>query len=336
MSSPKISIIIAARNTAPYIDLCLLSIQHQSFTDWECIVCDDHSDDETASVIQRFVQKDPRFKYVLSAGNRLNPALQTAYPLSTGTWINRMDSDDIMPRRKLEIMITEAECRGKGHVIAGGTQHFADKGEVADGFKRYDTWLNTVATEQRYRQDAYVECVLPSHCWLVHRDDFERVGGFKRNSYPEDYDLFFRYYQAGLRFIGLPYTLHYWRDRSERISRTWDEYKDNRYYDIKLKYFFKLDRDPNKTLAVWGAGRNGKDLVRRILSYEQDIRWFCDNENKIGHIIYDIKIESSAVLSTKQDIQLLICVSSPSGKQEIQSFLDEFMYFPVTDYFFFN
>ena len=56
--------------------------------------------------------------------------------------------------------------------------------------------------------------------------------------------------------------LHYWRDRSNRISRTWAEYKDNRFYELKVKYFNQLDRDTSRELVIWGAGKNGKDLVK--------------------------------------------------------------------------
>ena len=78
-------------------------------------------------------------------GQKLIPALQEGYKHIKGTLINRMDSDDKMPDYKLKIMVDTWQKWGKGHVVAGGTQHFVDVGEVGNGFKRYDDWLNSVA-----------------------------------------------------------------------------------------------------------------------------------------------------------------------------------------------
>jgi glycosyltransferase involved in cell wall biosynthesis len=326
---------MAVKDTAPFLPDCLDSIIAQTYTNWELIAVNDHSLDETPAILKAYANKDPRIRVFDSDRPRLIPTLQIAYAQVRGSLINRMDSDDKMPHYKLEVLVKEWLKYGKGHVIAGGTQHFVDEGEVGDGFLKYENWLNEVARSNRHYQEIYRECVIPSHCWLLHKEDLDQAGAFDPIVYPEDYDLCFRFYQLGLKVIGIDVILHYWRDRSNRISRTWEEYKDNRYFELKLRYFYQLDRDQQRPLVLWGGGKNGKDLARLLQSYEQNFHWVCDNERKIGKDIYGIRMEHFERTLQLKTPQIIIAVSAPNGKKDIQRVLDDWQKEPVTDYWFF-
>jgi FlaA1/EpsC-like NDP-sugar epimerase len=127
----------------------------------------------------------------------------------------------------------------------------------------------------------------------MHRDDFAAVGAFT-DVYPEDYDLAFRIYRQKLKVIGLDKILHHWRDHQVRISRTWEEYKDNRYFELKLKYFSaKSTAMPARPLLLWGAGRNGKDMAKLLRKREDAFIWVSDNPRKTGETIYGIKLEDT-------------------------------------------
>lgn len=327
---------MAVKNTAPYLGACVESIIEQSYSNWELIAINDHSTDDSLMILESFAAIDDRVKVVTSEGQRLIPALQTGIKVAKGDLINRMDSDDKMPSDKLEVLVNEWLKYGKGTVIAGGTKHFVDEGEVGDGFRRYERWLNEVAAKGQHFQEIYQECTIPSHSWIMHRLDFDSVGGFDSPVYPEDYDLTFRIYRKGLNVVGIDHVLHHWRDRSDRISRTWEEYKDNRYYELKLRFFSELDRDKSRPLVIWGAGRNGKDLVKMILTDEREnIHWVCDNHQKIGKDIYGIIMEDLEAITNLDHPQILIAVTSPDAKKEIRHQLEIWGKFPVQDYWFF-
>lgn len=327
---------MAVKDTEPYLPECLDSILDQTFPDWELIAVNDHSSDRTPQILAEYAAKDPRIRVMDSDGHRLIPALQCGYRHVRGSLINRMDSDDRMPVDKLESMVSMWHLHGPGTVIAGGTEHFVDTGEVGDGFRRYEAWLNDVARTNTHYQQIYQECVIPSHSWLVHKDDLDRAGAFDPIVYPEDYDLCFRFYREGLRVVGMDKVLHYWRDRSERISRTWEEYRDNRYFDLKLNYFYELDRDLSRPLVLWGAGRNGKDMARLLLRRENTFVWCCDNERKIGKDVYGIRMTSWEMIPELQHPQIMVVVSSPDGKAEIREQLQRWGKHPVVDFWFFN
>ncbi len=334
-NTPLVTVIMAVKDTEPYLPDCLDSIIGQTYQHWELIAVNDHSSDRSPEILQAYADKDPRIRVFHSERQLLIPALQEAYKHTKGTLINRMDSDDKMPEDKLEFLVSQWNLHGKGTVIAGGTEHFVDEGEVGGGFRRYEKWLNNVAKNSRHYEEIYKECVIPSHSWMIHHEDFERAGAFDPEVYPEDYDLCFRFYSLGLHVVGVDKVLHYWRDRSNRISRTWDCYKDNRYFDLKLKYFYKLDRDPSRPLVLWGAGKNGKDMAKLLLQKEENFHWVCDSQRKIGKHVYDILMESFEVISSLEKPQIMVVVASDDDQAEIRKYLKAFGKQPVGDYWFF-
>lgn len=326
---------MAVKDTEPYLRACLDSVLAQTYSNWELLAVNDHSTDATPQILQDYAEKDSRIIFLNSDKPKLIPTLQVGYGSVTGELINRMDSDDKMPHDKIEVLVKEWLKYGKGTVIAGGTEHFVDEGEVGGGFIKYEQWLNEVARTSSHYKEIYKECVIPSHCWIIHKDDFDAVDAFNPLVYPEDYDLCFRFYRKGLKVIGIDKILHHWRDRSNRISRTWDEYKDNRYFDLKLRFFYELDRDKNRPLILWGGGRNGKDMAKLLQSYNDTFHWVCDNERKVGKDIYDVRMQHFNDVPEIKNPQIMIVVSSPDGKLEIQNILDKWNKKPVADYWFF-
>ncbi|MEO9966129.1 MAG: glycosyltransferase family 2 protein [Reichenbachiella sp.] len=326
---------MATKDTEPYLPDCLDSIINQSYQNWELIAVNDHSTDHTPEILSAYAEKDSRVRVFHSIKSKLIPALQEGYRHVRGSLINRMDSDDKMPLDKIEVLVKEWQKYGRGHIIAGGTEHFVDEGEVGGGFLRYERWLNEVARQSLHYQEIYKECVIPSHSWMVHKEDFDAVGAFDSEIYPEDYDLTFRFYRQKLTVIGIDKVLHYWRDRSNRISRTWEEYKDNRYFGLKVNNFYSLDRDVSRPIVLWGAGRNGKDMAKLLLARESKFHWVCDNTNKIGRDVYGIRLRHYEHITALENPQIMIVVASPDGQVEIKTQLEEWGKKPVQDYWFF-
>ena len=335
-TNPLVSIIMAVKDTAPYLKDCLDSVIGQTYQNWELIAVNDHSSDDSPKILASYSSMDSRIRFFDSGDKfKLIPTLQVGYTHAKGTLINRMDSDDKMPNYKIQVLVDEWKKHGKGTAIAGGTEHFVDEGKVGDGFIRYENWLNEVAKTNKHYQEIYKECTIPSHCWLIHKDDFDAACAFDPIVYPEDYDLTFRFYRVGLKVIGLNKILHYWRDRDDRISRTWDEYKDNRFFDIKTRFFYELDRDTSRPLVLWGAGRNGKDMAKLLLAQNDTFHWVCDNENKIGKDIYGVILQHHHEVKAIKNAQIMIVVSSIEGKKEIMGLLNIWEKKPVEDYWFF-
>ncbi len=93
---PKVSIILATRNNCLYIMEAVESVLKQSYSNWELIVIDDQSTDNTSEVLQIYTESDKRIKYIKNAKRKgLVKSLNKGIKLSTGQYIGRIDGDDI-------------------------------------------------------------------------------------------------------------------------------------------------------------------------------------------------------------------------------------------------
>jgi glycosyltransferase involved in cell wall biosynthesis len=331
----KISIIMPVHNTEKYVGETIRSILAQSYKNWELIAVNDGSTDGSLGVMESF--RDDRITVVNNPEPGLIRALRLGDSLSTGDLITRMDSDDKMPWDKLHVMQHEWMQHGMGTVVVGGAEYFMDEGNVGEGFTKYAAWLTRVAKENAFKENIYRESIIGSNCSLIHRNDFNSIGGYKPDVYPEDYDLCFRMYYGGLKIVGLDSIVHHWRDREDRISRNWDEYKDNRFLSLKTHYFNLCERDEKRPLVIWGAGRNGKDIVRLFQEKgETNMRWVCDNEKKIGKDIYGLRMRKFEDLKEFDNPQIIVGVAAPSDQVEIGRYLKSLGKVEGVDYWFFS
>ncbi len=334
MQYPKVSILIPFKNTAHFLPECLDSIQHQNYSNWEVLAIDDHSSDTSLDLLKSYAKKDSRIRVFANNGAGIIPALRLAYSKSTGHFVTRMDSDDIMKPKRLRLMAMSLLEKGKGYVAVGQVKYFSDQG-ISDGYAKYEKWLNQLTKEGANYTEIYKECVIPSPCWMVSREDFEACGAFEPNRYPEDYDLTFRFYEKGLKVIPCNCILHLWRDYDSRTSRTHEHYAQNYFLDIKLHYFLRLDYDTDRPLVIWGAGFKGKAIAKNLLEQGIAFVWLCDNPKKIGKKIYEKELVHFKKLEGLQNPQSIVTVANEAAQKEIRSFFLSLDQKPMLDYFFF-
>lgn len=362
-----ISIIMPVYNTELYLPACLDSIQQQTYTNWELLAVNDHSTDQSGAILEAYAQKDSRIKPLLTDGKGVVAALRTGYKHSRGSYISRMDSDDIMPLEKLEKLLFRLQVykgvetnmppfescntfipnsdqhngvsgvgeEATGKVATAMVQYFNEEAPLGEGFQKYEAWLNGLMQAGDIYREIYKECVIPSPCWLCHRDDFERAGAFHSNLVPEDYDLCFRFYQAGIEAVTVPEVLHLWRDRSERTTRQDDRYFPKNYNKLRLPYFLAIDRNPQRPLVLWGAGKKGKDLAADLVNRQEPFTWVCNTPGKWGHQVHGVVMQSPDTLHQPvlQRAQIIVSVAAPDGLAEIREFTGAL---PETETYYFS
>ena len=102
-----ISVIVPIYNKDKYIKRCIDSIKKQSFNDFECILVDDGSTDNSANIVLKSIQNDSRFKYIYQKNMGVSSARNTGIKASIGEWICFIDADDFIELDYLEDFMRE-------------------------------------------------------------------------------------------------------------------------------------------------------------------------------------------------------------------------------------
>lgn len=109
-----ISVIVPCYNQAQYLDECLQSVLEQTYPEWECIIVNDGSLDNTDEIAKKWIAKDPRFKYIYKENGGLSSARNAGIGMSKGEWILPLDADDKIGNQYLELAEKEFD---KGNTI---------------------------------------------------------------------------------------------------------------------------------------------------------------------------------------------------------------------------
>jgi glycosyltransferase involved in cell wall biosynthesis len=221
MKGPGFSVIVPAHNEADLVGSAITSVLRQSRADWELIVIDDGSSDDTAEVARRFEREDPRIAVVTTANQGLSMARNTGIERARGRLISFLDSDDLLMPTYLAEM---------------GAALDATPGA---GFAYTDAWALDAASHRIRRATAMSPWNPPERppedplemIRLLLRDNFvfvaatvpravlDEVGGFDpalRSA--EDYDLWLRILADGHRALRPPGILGIKRERPTAMS----------------------------------------------------------------------------------------------------------------------
>ena len=123
MSNPIVSIILPNRNYADFIPDAIASVKAQTLTDWECIIIDDASTDDSVSVVKDLIHGDDRFKLVVNPESiGVSATRNIGLDMATGEYIAFLDSDDCYLEYFLEMLVSLA--RKTNADIVGSTTRF--------------------------------------------------------------------------------------------------------------------------------------------------------------------------------------------------------------------
>ncbi len=299
-----ISILMPFKNEAKFLKKTLESILIQD-GDFELIAVDDHSTDDSWDILSGI----DRVKLFKNEGRGTIDALKLAYEKSKGSFITRMDADDLMPEGKLKELQNLLIKNGRGTVATGRVKYFSDN-DLGNGFLNYANWLNGLCDKGDHFDHIFKECVIASPNWMMFKEDFDNIGGFNDSIYPEDYHLVFKMWEGGLKVVSSKNVTHLWRDHPERASRNLEVYRDNKFYDLKLDFFLKTK---GRDITLWGAGPSGKSLAQKLISRKIKFNWVTENKNKIGKFIYGVEVNSLKNINGK----VLLAVTQKGAKEEM-------------------
>ena len=320
MKHPRLSVLLPCRNAALYLDECIASLGAQSFEDFELLAVDDHSTDDTLSILAAWAARDRRVQVISSESPGLVAALNSGLARVQGDYIARMDADDVaLPSRFKEQLAAFDQDES---LIACGTRvQYVPRPQVTDGALRYEEWLNALTDPSLLAHDMFVECPIAHPTLMIRMEAMKRMGGYCDRGWPEDYDLILRLFVCGARMTNVPEILLEWRDRPDRLSRVDARYALQAFRRCKVHYMKKWQPQLDD-VVVWGAGPVGKAFAQEFASTGVTVRAFVDiDPRKIGQVIRGAPVIAPAQLHEYRDSMVVAAVSGASARGQIRAAL---------------
>lgn len=213
----KVSIIVPCYNQAQYLDEALQSVLNQTYSNWECIVVNDGSIDNTEEVSKKWVSKDSRFKYFYKENGGLSSTRNFGLNNAIGNWIQFLDSDDILDNKKLELSLIEINSNKKEDklIIISNYSLFTINPlqsifmpEFNDSLFNFETVL--------YKWDDYLS--IPIHCGFFEASLFEKFRFPENIRAKEDWIMWVSLFNNGAKVIHINKSLVLYRKHSNSMT----------------------------------------------------------------------------------------------------------------------
>lgn len=249
-----ISIVMPVRDAADTLRGAMESILGQTWRDWELVAVNDGSVDATPDILTGYARRDSRVRLVSTAPRGIARALQAGCAAAAGDWIARMDGDDWMAPGRLRRQMDHARENPELGLVSGLVRYGGD----APGYGVHVDWVNSLLSHDQMALRRFVESPVAHPSVMFRRRLLESHGGYRDGDFPEDYELWLRWMEGGVRFGKVPEEILVWNDPPGRLSRTDPRYDVGRFYETKcghLARWLRENVDPGRALWLWGAGR---------------------------------------------------------------------------------
>lgn len=282
--TPKISIITPTYNQGQYIEDCIKSVIAQTYSEWEMIIVDDHTQDDTRNIVHQYMQHEKRITYIQHTHNWGIPKLKDTYnqalKQAKGEYIAILEGDDMWPRNKLEVQLKAFDSQKV--VLAYGDWVIIDntnRNYYIGYYKKPILQLNNSPVGSILGLFAKLDFSIIPVTMMIRKSSLDEIGGFQtRPEYPFiDVPTIIALAQVG-EFKYQQYILGYYRKHSES---TWYLYAKNtkanfrhEIRDILNKYEIRVDaEEQDKIINLKSEGRTDSIFLHSIvLSGEKESR----------------------------------------------------------------
>lgn len=221
MNNILVSIIMPAYNAGEFIAESIESVIKQTYIDWELIVIDDGSTDNTATIVQEYVSKEKRIRYYYQENAKLAKARNSGIEKSNGDLIAFLDSDDLWLPQKLEFCVNEF-CNGDQDILFTNSYIFQKAEQLSDieSLPHMNILAQTYKGKEGLSLFLY-ENRVPILTAIIKRDVILSVNGFKCGfNGVEDYNLWLNLLAENFIIKGVDAKLCLYRVHKSSMSAT--------------------------------------------------------------------------------------------------------------------
>ena len=316
-----ISVIMPVRNAAGTVKAAVDSITHQTFRHFELIIINDGSTDDTGQVLNSCT--DPRLTIVHQSHQGIAKSLNKALHLAKAPFIARMDADDIAAPGRLAAQYQYLQKHQDTGIVSCLVTF---KGDINNqkGYFLYCQWINTLLSNHEMYVNRFTDSPLAHPTVLFRKEIIDDHGCYDESRLPEDYELWLRWMDKGVRFGKVNKELLTWSDLPGRLSRVHVNYGQREFYKVKARYLAKWAekkyRHKLPDIWVWGWGKAVFQKSSYLQEYGLAIKGYIDvststatpKKRKVIHYLQLPGPENTLVLSY---------VGDRLGKRKIHEFL---------------
>lgn len=316
---PLVSVVIPNYNARATLSEALESVLCQTWRNLDVVVVEDGSTDGSLAAAQRYAREDPRVRVLARAHQGIVAALQRGCEAAQGSFIARMDADDIAHperiARQMDFMRENprvALCGARVHMFGPS---------AGSGRKRYERWINSLCEHEAMTRELFVECPIPHPVFLIRRRAYDEVGGYMDQGWPEDYDLVMRLWRGGHELGKIPETLLSWRDTPARLSMRDDRYSAYQFRRLKRHYLFQSYLRGQRRFIQCGAGTVGKTWLREWPGEQRPEAVIDVDPRKIGRWIHGVRVIAPEEIPPAGECFMVIAVGTPGAREQIRQWL---------------
>ncbi|MBI5767890.1 MAG: glycosyltransferase [Verrucomicrobia bacterium] len=286
MDRPEVSVVLPVRDAGATLARAVASVRAQTMREWELLVVDDGSSDGSTDVLRAQAREDARVRMIDGGRRGLVAALNQGLAAARGKLIARMDADDEARPERLAEQV--ALLRARPEVgLAGCLVDFGGNRMANAGYALHVDWLNSLVTPEQIALNRFVESPLAHPSVMFRRELVEKYGGYRNGDFPEDYELWLRWLDAGVRMAKVPRVLLTWHDAPARLSRTDARYEPEKFFRTKAEWIAREVRrlgvgrvtDP-PYVWIWGAGRPTRKRAAHLTAHGLRIAGYIDVDAK--------------------------------------------------------
>jgi len=266
-SMPLVSVLMGVYNGAALLPGCVDSLLGQTYRNWELILCDDGSTDETHAVARQLAAAHPGRVTVLKNERNMGLAysLNRCLAVALGELLARQDADDFSLPERFARQIAFLQTHPEYGWVSAGMTIFNERGEV--GVR--------LGKEKPVKTDL-IQCSCFAHAPTMFRAEVLRsVGGYHVAHFTfkggEDYDLWMRLYSSGYRGYNLQESLY-------RVLEDRQAYRRKRSYRIRREMILRYNGYKVMKVPFWYYPYVLRPLIisllpDNILKWIQELRW---------------------------------------------------------------
>lgn len=217
MKAPKVSIVMSVYNCERYVGEAVKSMLQQTFSDFEFIIVNDGSTDQTPEILRQF--DDPRILVIDQRNSGLTVSLNRGIRLAKGEYIARMDADDLSEPERLEKQV-EALDRNPGIGVVSCWYKVIDENGFLLAYKRLPNDVKQLA-KLLMRDNPICHGSV-----MMRKRAIQTVGLYNENlRYAQDYELWLRMLRQGYGFYVIPEFLYSYRISPDSVSKLYVQEK---------------------------------------------------------------------------------------------------------------